>query len=72
MTNMGSEPQQSSPYPYATPDKPRHLTDDDLTLLSRYTGEKDLDKLREHVYKIWRAVKSEVHPFNNICNAKAT
>lgn len=57
---MASEPQQPSPYPYATPDQPRQLTDEDLTLLSHYTGEEDLDKLREHVLSIWKAVKAKV------------
>lgn len=57
---MASKTKQRNPYPYATPEEPRDLSDDDLSLLSQYTGEKDLEKLREHVLTIWRNVKSKV------------
>ncbi|BDA47220.1 probableBRG0 Methyltransferase adrK [Coccomyxa sp. Obi] len=57
---MASEPKQQNPYPYATPEEPRNLSDDDLSLLSQYTGEKDLEKLRAHVLTIWRNVKSKL------------
>ncbi len=58
---MAVATKQQNPYPYATPEEPRNLSDDDLSLLSQYTGEKDLGKLREHVLTIWRNVKSKVH-----------
>ena len=47
-------------YPYATPEQPNKLSDDDLHFLSLYTGQKDLDKLREHVLKVWRSLKDQV------------
>jgi hypothetical protein len=57
----GDNQQNGAPeYPYETPDEPRKLTDDDLAFLSRYTGEKDLDKLRNHVISVWKSVKSKV------------
>lgn len=47
-------------YPYATPEQPNKLSDYDLQFLSLYTGQKDLDKLREHVLKVWRSLKDQV------------
>ena len=51
---------ESQPYPYATPEQPKKLSDQDLKFLSLYTGERDLDKLRAHVFAIWRSVKDTV------------
>ena len=51
---------ESRPYPYATPEQPKELSDQDLKFLSLYTGETDLDKLRAHVFAIWRSVKDTV------------
>ena len=53
---------ESQPYPYATPEQPKELSDKDLKFLSLYTGERDLDKLRAHVFVIWRSVKDTVGP----------
>lgn len=47
-------------YPYSTPEQPKHVTDEDLLFLSLYSGQKDLDKLRQHVIKVWRSVKDTV------------
>ena len=51
---------ESQPYPYATPEQPKELSDQDLKFLSLYTGERDLNKLRAHVFAIWRSVKDTV------------
>ena len=48
-------------YPYATPEQPNKLSDYDLQFLSLYTGQKNLDKLRQHVPKVWRSLKDQVH-----------
>lgn len=61
LQGMSDGPKQHNSYPYATPEQPRNITDDDLSLLSQYTGEKDLEKLRQHVLTIWRNVKSKVY-----------
>lgn len=45
--------------PYAD-DPPREITDEDLSFLSEYTGERDLAVLRTHVLKVWAAVKAKV------------
>lgn len=57
---MASSQEHTNPYPYATPDEPRDISDEDLAYLSRYTGEKDLDKLRAQVITVWKSVKSKV------------
>ena len=49
----------TTPYPYAVTEEPRSLSDEDLAFLSRYTGVKDLDKLRKHVLEVWRSVKAQ-------------
>jgi len=52
--------QQAPPRaPYAD-DPPREITDEDLSFLSDYTGERDLAVLRRHVLKVWAAVKAKV------------
>lgn len=57
---------ESQPYPYATPEQPKELSDRDLKFLSLYTGERDLDKLRAHVFAIWRSVKDTVGPLRRL------
>ncbi|KAK9820362.1 hypothetical protein WJX72_009444 [[Myrmecia] bisecta] len=47
-------------YPYQVTDTPKEVTDADLAFLSQYTGERDLQQLREHVLSIWRASKGSV------------
>ena len=61
----------SQPYPYATPEQPKVLSDQDLKFLSHYTGERDLAKLRAHVFAIWRSVKDTVG-FKNTANLPLT
>ena len=46
-------------YPYTVTEEPRDLSDEDLSFLSEYTGQKDLDKLRAHVVGVWRSVKDK-------------
>ena len=52
-------PQAPPRAPYAD-DPPREITDEDLSFLSDYTGERDLAVLRRHVLKVWAAVKAKV------------
>ncbi len=41
-------------------------TDADLAFLARYTGEHDLDSLREHVRGVYRDTKAQLHVFRCI------
>jgi hypothetical protein len=45
---------------YAKTAEPRDLSDKDLSFLSKYTGQKDLSKLRAHVMDIWNAAAAQV------------
>lgn len=38
---------------------PRDITDADLQFLSDYTGERNLDALRQHVLEVWHAVEAK-------------
>ena len=51
--------QQAAPYPYAVSEEPRELSEQDLAFLSAYTGQKDMQKLQEHVVSVWRTVKAQ-------------
>jgi hypothetical protein len=42
------------------PEEQREVTDEDLRLLSEYTGSKDLDALRQHVYRVQKRAKESV------------
>lgn len=42
------------PAPVYSEDAPREISDAELTLLSRYTGQSDLPTLRAHVLAQWR------------------
>ena len=52
----GSETVHRAPY---ADDAPRELTDEELSFLSDYTGERDLPALRQHVLSVWRDVKAK-------------
>ena len=52
----GSEAVHRAPY---ADDAPRELTDEELSFLSDYTGERDLPALRQHVLSVWRDVKAK-------------
>jgi hypothetical protein len=41
-------------------EQPREITDEDLMLLSEYTKSKDLDALRQHVYRVQKSAKDSV------------
>ncbi len=51
--------QQPAPYPHAVTEEPRDLSEQDLAFLSAYTGQKDMQKLQEHVVSVWRSVKAQ-------------
>ena len=57
----------STPYPYEVTEDPRSLSDGDLAFLSKYTGVKDYDQLREHVLEVWRSVKAQVRGLHVAC-----
>eukprot|EP00123_Amoebidium_parasiticum_P000587 comp11432_c0_seq1/m.5843 comp11432_c0_seq1/g.5843 ORF comp11432_c0_seq1/g.5843 comp11432_c0_seq1/m.5843 type:complete len:299 (-) comp11432_c0_seq1:395-1291(-) len=42
------------------------VTDESLRFLSEHTGVKDMDVLREHVYKIWEESKEKFHAYRCI------
>lgn len=50
------------PAPAYSGDAPREVSDAELTLLSRYTGQTDLPALREHVLAQWRRAVSGAAP----------
>lgn len=52
----GSEAVHRAPY---ADDAPRELTDEELSFLSDYTGERDLPALRQHVLSVWHDVKAK-------------
>ena len=45
---------------YAKTAEARVLSDEDLSFLSKYTGQKDLGKLRAHVMDIWNTAAAQV------------
>ena len=53
--------------PYAD-DAPRELTDEELSFLSEYTGERDLAALRQHVLRVWHDVKAKVRRSGAVCS----
>ena len=61
----GSEAIPRAPY---ADDAPRELTDEELSFLSDYTGERDLPALRQRVLSVWRDVKAKARCLGAVCS----
>ena len=57
---IADKPHSSRPDLQDAREQPREITDEDLMLLSEYTRSKDLDALRQHVYRVQKSAKDSV------------